>query len=119
LACFSNFSTISNEGAFVILPKLDLYLDQFSRRTVAPAMISATDYGRTAFVFADNREPSVPTDIVEASDGIVLRKDQENWICANIISVISAQILEPATMRDAMPRLISEGGLSKSRPAKI
>jgi len=81
------------------------YLNQFSICIITPPMVSTTNDRRTSFIFRYNRKTSMTADVVEAPDRSVLGKNQEHWICSDIVTIISPDLFESITMCQAVPCL--------------
>lgn len=45
------------------------------------------------------------TNVMKSANNSVLGKNQENWICSNVVTIIAARGLEAITVRDTVPSL--------------
>ena len=72
-----------------------MYLNEFTLGIIAPAMVATSNDWRATMVLRDYGKPAMTTNIVKPSDDAVLRKNQEDWICPNIVLKVRPHLLEP------------------------
>ena len=54
------------------------------------------------------------TNIMKSANNSVLRKNQEDRICSNVVTIIATRILEALTVRDTVPSLEDQSAMQKA-----